>query len=255
MNSLLDQTLLNGIFTAFLIFTRVGTAFMLMPGIGDSYVPIRVRLLFAGAVSVALMPLIGTMLPRVPAGFMVFAVLLGKESLIGFFLGSVARLMLSALDTAGMLIAQNLGLANAFVLNPALQTQGSLTGSLMSMLGVVLIFVTDLDHLVLRAIVSSYQVFPPGGPLMAGDMAAAFTRAVADTFRIGIEMAAPFLLVAIVFFIGLGLVARLMPQMQVFFLATPVQMLGGFVLFALTLSAGMLYWLKAFQDSMSVFPG
>jgi len=106
-------------------------------------------------------------------------------------------------------------------------------------LAVTLIFATDMHHLVLAALNDSYTLFRPGEIPLSGDIAALVTRTIAAAFRVGIQLAAPLLAFALLFNLGLGLLARLMPQMQVFFVAMPLSILGGFLILVLVIGAMM----------------
>jgi len=107
------------------------------------------------------------------------------------------------------------------------------------MLAVTLFFATDMHHLVIAALNDSYALFAPGEVPGAGDVAALVTRTVAGAFRIGIQLAAPFLAFGLLFNLGLGVLARLMPQMQVFFVALPLSILLGLMFLVLALGALM----------------
>jgi flagellar biosynthetic protein FliR len=141
-----------------------------------------------------------------------------------------------------------LGLSSAQVFNPALQQTTALTGTLMLTLGVLVIFLTDTHHLLLRALVDSYDLFRPGRLPAVEDLSQAVTRVVAASFRLGLELAAPFIVAGTIFFAAMGLLARLMPQLQVFFIVVPLQIAGGLALFGLTLAAVMRWFLDDFAQ-------
>ena len=173
---------------------------------------------------------------------------------LGHASGDNLRIVLAAVDVAGMVISFNLSLANAFVFNPSITAQSSLVGTFLMTVAVLLILVTDMHHLMLMGVVDSYAMFTPGAPLPFADMAETIARQVAGAFDVGVRMAAPFLVIGLIFYLGLGLMARLMPQAQVFFVAIPIQIMVGILVLALTLSGGLLYWLRTFEDAMLAFP-
>lgn len=246
------ETLLNDIVQANLlaflfVFMRVGTALMVMPGIGDSFVPPQTRLLFAVAFSFLLTPFLSAMLPSAREAAGNFSLLFISEALIGIFIGTVMRVMLSALDTAGSIISIQTGFSNASIFNPATASQGTLFGTLYSALGVALLFMTNMHHVMLAALVDSYQAFPvkegiPG----AETLSEAIGRTLGAAFSVGVRMAMPFIVVGTLVQAGFGVLGRLMPQIQVFFLAMPVQIFLSLVIFSMALSAGMLYWIDAY---------
>lgn len=241
------------VFAFLLLFTRIGAAIMVLPGYGDSSVSPQIRLLLALLVTALVTPVLSPDLPPLPSMPIALFVLVVGELVIGLFLGLIARLLLSAIDVAGMVISFQLSLANAFMFNPTMAAQGSLVGAFLSLLAVLLLFVTDLHHLMLIAVIDSYSLFVPGEMPPMGDAAAMVARLVAESFRIGVQIAAPFLVFGLIFYLGLGVLARLMPQVQVFFVGIPIQIMLGLVVLALTLSTGMLYWLSIVQDRLTGF--
>ncbi|WP_207459443.1 flagellar biosynthetic protein FliR [Azospirillum sp. SYSU D00513] len=252
MNAL-QQLLGEQIFVWLLVFMRVGSAFMVMPTIGDAFVPARARLLFSLVVSVLVAPVLAGQLPPMPDQVFRLAVLLAGEITVGLFLGTVARLLMSALEVAGAVIGVQAGLANAQVFNPALASQGSLPGALMGWLGLLLIFITNMHHLLILAVVDSYAMFVPGAPLPVDDMANAIGQLVARSFLIGVQMSAPFLITGMLFALALGLLSKMAPQIQIFFLFNSLQVALGLLLFALTLGAMMAFWLGHFESAFVEF--
>ena len=133
--------------------------------------------------------------------------MLVEEILIGATLGITARLTISALEVAGSVIAQQLGLGFVTAVDPTEGTQGLLVGNFLTMLGITLFFATDMHHLVIAALNDSYDLFAPGEMPATGDAAALITRTVSGAFRIGIQLSAPFLVFGLVFNIGRCVVA------------------------------------------------
>src|SRR3546814_5373314 len=123
---------------------------------------------------------------------------------------------MAALSIGGMMIATVTGLANALTNDPTAAQQGSIAGSFLTMLALLIILALDLHHVLLRGVIESYNIFVPGQPLLVGDISQMITRVVSKAFLLGFQLASPFVAVALIFNLGLGLLSRLMPQMQVF---------------------------------------
>jgi flagellar biosynthesis protein FliR len=249
---MLANFITQNLFQFFLVFARIGSAFMLLPGFGEAYVPARLRLVVALALTLGLTPALGAALPPEPVGAWALGLLLMGEIIVGLFLGGLTRILLLALESAGTVIALQIGLASALDTNPATAQQASLIGNFLMALGVVLIFATGLHVPMIRAIADSYAMFPAGKPPMLEDMASMIVRIVGDGFQLAVELSAPFILLGLLFSLSLGLLARLMPQLQVFFIALPVQMLLGFVLMMIGLVVAMSWFLGRFGDAMPV---
>ncbi|HEY3792220.1 MAG TPA: flagellar biosynthetic protein FliR [Bradyrhizobium sp.] len=237
--------------TFMLVFARVGAMVMLLPGLGESNIPVRIKLAIALLLTLIILPLhrqdyqidMQSMVPLV--------VMMVHELIVGIVLGATARVTLSALQVGGAVIAQQMGLGFATSVDPTTQgQQGVLIGNFLTMLGVTLLFATDSHYLVIAALNDSYNIFSPSDLMPSGDIAALATRAFAGAFKIGMQLSAPFLVFGLVFNIGLGVLARLMPQMQVYFVGVPLSILAGFLIFSLVLVAMMGTFLSYFTGVM-----
>lgn len=240
-------------FQILLVFARTGAAIMLLPGVGETFVPIRVRLMFSAVLALAVAPAISPQLPPEPDSAAGLLTLIAGEVLIGIYFGLVARILLLTLDTAGRVISFSSGLASATIFNPSITEQGSAIGLILTLLGVLLLFITDLHHLVIRAVVESYGVFRPGGALMFADLSEAVTELVASSFKVAIQLAAPFYVFSLLFFVCLGVLARLMPQLQIFFIGLPVQIYMGLFVLATILGALMSAFLTYYADTAATY--
>src|SRR5437868_10674111 len=242
-----DISLLPALAATFmLVFARVGAMVMLMPGFGESNIPVRIKLGIALLLTLIILPLHRTAYQVDLTSMSSLAVLMVYEIIIGVVLGATARVTLSALSVAGSVIAQQLGLGFVTAVDPTQGQQGLLIGNFLTILGLTLLFATDSHHLVIAALNDSYAIFAPGELMPSGDIASLATRAFAAAFRIGAQLAAPFLVFGLVFNMGLGVLARLMPQMQVYFVGVPLAILAGFLIFAAVLTTMMGTFLDYF---------
>jgi flagellar biosynthetic protein FliR len=238
-----------------LVFARTGAMVMLLPAIGETSVPGRVRLILALAISLALAPTVGVSYPQqAPASVLALGLLIAQEVTAGILIGTMARIIMSALSVAGTLIANQTGLALAETLDPTSHGQQSVVVSnFLSLLGVVLIFATNLHHLAIGAIAGSYHLIPPGASLPTGDMAQLTIRLVSGSFALGFQLAAPFLVFGFAVNAAFGVLARMMPQLQVFFVAMPVNILVGFLLLVMLLGSMMTLFLDFYSGQMGTF--
>jgi flagellar biosynthetic protein FliR len=252
MQNFLQEMLVGNLFAFLLIFMRFGTALMIMPGIGDTFVSPMMRLLFALAMSFVLTPVLSSHLPAIPANTGTFLALLASEAFIGIFIGTVMRILVSALDTAGTIVSVQAGLSNATLFNPATEAQGSIISAVYSSLGVTILLVANFHHQMLASVVDSYQLYPATGAFPAmGDLLETISKTVTVAFKIGVQMAIPFLVVGTLVQIGFGVLGRLMPQLQIFFVAMPLQIFLSLLILALTLSSSVIYWLNGYETILS----
>jgi flagellar biosynthesis protein FliR len=247
----IDISLLPALAAAFVLaFARIGAMVMLLPGFGESNIPVRVKLGIALLLTLIILPLHRDAYHIDMNSMASLMVLMVYEIVIGIVLGATARVTLSALQVAGSVIAQQLGLGFVTAVDPTQGQQGLLIGNFLTILGMTLLFATDSHYLVISALNESYRIFAPGEILPAGDVAALATRAFAEAFKIGMQLSAPFLVFGLVFNIGLGVLARLMPQMQVYFVGVPLSIMIGFLIFALVITAMMGTYLDYFIGVM-----
>jgi flagellar biosynthetic protein FliR len=248
----IDISFLPALAAAFvLVLARVGTMLMLLPGLGELSVPVRIRLAVALLLAAVLLPLHQSAYALDLKSFGPLVAMLGEELFIGAVLGLSVRLIMSALQVAGAVIAQQMGLGFVTAIDPTLGQQGVVVGNFLVMLAVTLIFATDLHHLVIAALNDSYTLFSPGDIPLLGDVAALTTRTAATAFRIGIQLSAPFLVFGLLFNIGLGVLSRLMPQMQVFFVGLPLSILLGLLILLLVLGAMMTAFLGDVENVLT----
>lgn len=250
--------LLPGIAAAFLLtFARVGTLIMLMPGLGEQLISPRLRLAFALLVSLILFPMVRPLLPTegaAIAGPNLIALLIG-ELVIGLMLGLSVRMVLAALQTAGLIVSQQLGLAYAMTVDPTMGGQQASLGNFLTLLGVTLILATDLHHLALDAVARSYMLLPPNGVPGMGEAAQLALKAIGRGFGLAVQISAPFIAFGILFNIGLGVLSRLMPQMQVFFVAVPASVLIGMLVLFGSLGIMMGVFLDDIGRYLAEFTG
>ncbi|MEW6769123.1 MAG: flagellar biosynthetic protein FliR [Pseudomonadota bacterium] len=236
----IDISLLPALAASFmLVFARIGAMVMLLPGFGETNIPVRIRLGIALALTLIILPLHRNAYTISMTSMAPLLVLMVHEIVIGVVLGATARVTLAALAVAGSVIAQQLGLGFVTSVDPTQGQQGVLIGNFLTMLGITLLFATDTHYLVIAALNDSYKIFSPGELMPSGDIAALATKAFSGAFKIGIQLAAPFIVFGLVFNLGLGVLARLMPQMQVYFVGVPLSMLAGFLILAAILGTMM----------------
>jgi flagellar biosynthetic protein FliR len=253
----IDVSFLPALAAAFLLmFARTGTMVMLLPGFGEMTVPMRVRLTVALLFTAIMLPLHRSAYQIDLSALGPVLVMLGKEFLIGAVLGISARLTIAALQVAGAVIAHQLGLGFVTAVDPTQGQQGALVGNFLTLLGITLIFATDMHHLVIAALNDSYTLFHPGELPALGDAAQLATRTVTAAFRIGVQLSAPFLVFGLLFNLGLGVLSRLMPQMQVFFVGLPLSILIGFLILLFVVGAMMGSFLGHIEDVLrQLVPG
>lgn len=241
------------LFSYLLVFCRVGTVIMLLPGLSEGYIAPRARLILALGLSLAIIPAITSKMPAFPASAILFFILVAKEIMVGFFIGSVVKILFSSLHTAGIIIATQSGLASAMLFDPSQGEQGSSIGVFLIFLGIMVIMAGDVHHLFIRAIVDSYSLFLPTADLSIGGFADLVTKTLASGFSVAVRISSPVIVIGLVIYLGGGIIGRLMPQMQVFFIMIPVQILLGFAMLMLAISTGLTWFTGYYTDTVGNF--
>ncbi|MET0315122.1 MAG: flagellar biosynthetic protein FliR [Hansschlegelia sp.] len=245
----------NEVAAYLLILARVGALVMLLPGLGEENVSPRFRLTIAVMLAFVFWPFARQFYVVDAANPVRLIGMAISEVAVGLALGLVGRFVMSALSVAGNVIANQLGLGFVMTVDPTQGQQSAIVGTFMSLVGVAMIFATDLHHLAIGAIAASYDAFRPGDFPATGDAAKLAIDAVTAAFRIGVQLSAPFLVFGLVFNLGLGVLSKLMPQLQVFFVAAPLTLIVGFALFALVIGVLMSVFLSSVGDTLRMLSG
>lgn len=250
---MLSNLLISETFAFLLVFCRLGSALMLMPGFGESYVAVRVRLLLAVMISLLVAP-IAPGLPAPPATAAALAGIVIAEILVGLFLGGITRMLIATIHMAGTIIAFQSSLASALV-NDVTQVQGqaSALGNFLSVVGVLLIFSMNLHHMMLQTLADSYTLFPAGVFPIVGDFADHAARTMNGAFVTAMQMAAPHIVMGLVFYLGTGILSRLVPNVQVFFVVIPPHLLLSFFVLMICFSSIMLFYTEYFRAALGGF--
>jgi flagellar biosynthetic protein FliR len=241
------------VFAAGLVFSRVGALVMLIPGVGELVVPQRIRLSFALLMTLMLFPLLEGRAPPLPPTVGAMSLLVVKEVVVGLMIGGVLRMFFSSMATAGEIVSIQTTLAFSQTAAPGQAQPTASLAAFLSILGLVLILTSDLHHLFLSAIARSYSLFPIGRGAPLQDSAALAIQTVGKSFALGLQLAAPVVVFSLIFNIATGLVGRAMPQFQVFFVATPIIVLLGLSLFALSLGTIGMVWVDRYRDLAGSF--
>ena len=205
-------------------------------------------------VSLLLTPVLSPYIPEFPETLEPLFTVLISEIFIGLFFGAIMRLVFMILSVAGTILAFMSGFSNALIFNPALSDQGILQAVFLTLLGIFFVFVTNTHHFLLSGLVETYQLFPPTNPPPLGDFASSFTTYFSKSFNLGVQISFPFIVSALVFFTAVGLLSRLMPQLQIFFIAMPLQIIIGSIVFIATMGTILIYFVDILRNAIMTFP-
>ena len=237
----------------FLIFCRIGGCLLIAPGFSSPRVPVQVRLLIAGGVSLAVTPLL---LPQLqsrlsdqpPTQTLVW---IASESFTGLMIGFLGRIFVFVLETVMNATATMVGFGSM----PGTPVEGTepfpAVEALIVFTAVALMFAADLHWELLRGLVESYARIPPGEGLGTQTALVRLTDQIGEAFALSLRITAPFVIYAVAVNLAAGFVNKLTPTIPVYFIATPFVMAGALILlytlageFMTQFLAGYLAWLR-----------
>lgn len=246
MTALLD--LLSGltgfgpemVWQGFLVFIRAGAALALLPVYGDQQIPVRVRLVLALALALVVAPVVMPGLPAAEGG-LIGPILI--EAAVGLALGFGLRLIVLALQFAGVVAAQAISIAQ-LTADTGPEPLPALSQFLIAA-GLALAVALDLPVRAAELLILSYQAFPAGLAPRPGPVADWGLRQTVQAFALGFTLATPFLAAAVLYNLAIGLINRAMPQLMVTMIGAPALVLGGLLLLALSGPIMLSVWADA----------
>jgi flagellar biosynthetic protein FliR len=225
----LEQLTVNVVFGLALIFFRLGAMFSFAPAIGELYFPVRIRIVLALTTCLVIYPVVFNLLPNsLPSKLGDLVSLLAIEFLVGVLIGLSAKIYIWALDIVGNIIAMNAGLSAANFFNPNQRAQQPIMSILLTLVATMAIFASDTHHFYFTGLIESYSKFPIGKIVLTSDLSNYMAKIINDSFITAFKIASPFIVVNLAIQVGTGVLARLMPALQIFFIILPAQIVAMF---------------------------
>jgi flagellar biosynthetic protein FliR len=238
-----------------LVFARVGSTMVLLPGLGEAVAPAIVRLGLALSITILLLPGLQPMIPPVPDAGINMALMIAAEVVTGLWFGWLARMIVLALPVGAQFIGYLTGLSSVLQPDPELGAQSSVLGKLFEMVAPMMLLVSGLYKLVLTALDGLFRLIPIGQVLPAGDTAQVAIHAVGTGFGLALQLASPFVVLGVGWHFAMGQIARIVSRVQIYFVSIPGQILTGLALLAITSSAIILAWHDSAAAFLLTLPG
>lgn len=228
------------------ILVRTAVILSALPLLGGRSVPARIKVGLAAVVAFLLMPVVTFTLPPnwLEPGNLVMA--LGAELFVGLVLGLALRMIMTAVELAGSVMGFQVGFAMAGVLDPVTQVETPVFGQLLTILATLLYFQVDGHHLVLLALGSSFTLIPPFGAHLGAPLLTDMTGVIQRTYDTGLKLAFPVMAATFLVHATMGILGRLVPQMNVMLTSFPITIAVGL----LVLGLGLPFIALVFQDSI-----
>jgi flagellar biosynthesis protein FliR len=243
-----SDEIIKDVIAGAIIFSRIAGCIMILPAIGEVYVSARIRLLLALMLSILLLPIMVKEIHVQSSDFLKIISLMMCETFIGIIMGLVAKLIISVIHTVGFMISAQSGLSAAMQFDPHQGVQSTIEGNLLSLLTICLFFALDMHVLIISGLLDSYNIFQLGVWPKSEDTAKMSIELVNQGFFVAFKIASPNIAVGMVLFFASGIISRLMPAMQVFFILLPAQIILSFAVLLITISISMMWYMQYFQD-------
>lgn len=232
-----------------LVFARLASMIAFSPVIGSGSVPAQAKIGLSLLLSFIIFPIVSRDFPALPDHIAMFWALMIREGLIGMLIGVIGNLMFSGIQLSGQIFGMQLGFGIVNVIDPLSDTQISLLGQFQFLVGVLLFLVFNGHHVLVKIIANSYSVVPLGAFSFTESLGMEVAGWLSKSFEIAFKIGAPMIFVLLLVAVGLGIIARTVPQMNVFIVGLPLKIFVG--LWMMMVSMGLVaYLLRGFYDQM-----
>ena len=229
------EPIFNNFETFIFVFVRVLSIFIMIPFIGGRSVPVQIRVGIALILAFVIAPTLGITEPLPPSIVgIVFA--LSKEFVVGIMIGLTAKLVFSSFEMAGQLAGMQMGYSMANVLDPQTSSQLSVMAQFYNILAIFLFFTLDIHLIFLSGLIESFKIIPPYGATMSAPVFDGMLQMSTELFVVALKLAAPISVAILLTNLGMGIVARTVPQLNVFVVGFPITIGVGLIVFFFSVS-------------------
>lgn len=237
--------------TFLLILTRVSGVFFLAPVLGSRNIPPQTKIGLALMTSIALFPFIQS--PNIASQISVidFALLVAKEISVGAIIGFTATLVFMGFLLAGQIIDFQMGFGMVNVIDPLSNISISVIGQFKNLLAILIFLAINGHHYLLTALAKSFEIAPLTTFTITPSVTGNFIDMVINMFVIGLKIGGPAIGVLFITDLALGIVARTVPQMNVFIVGIPLKITVAFATLIATLAFFTAYVMRVFDQMPS----
>ena len=235
--------LLQGHIAAFLLtLTRVSGIFLISPFFGSMNIPPFFRAGIALAMTVVLFPVVdGLGTTAAPESVLMFSAAAVGELFVGWLIGFVAYISFAAITMAGKVMDMQVGFAIVNVVDPTSGQQIPLIGSFLYNLAVIVLLATNGHHMIIAALVESFRAVPLAGVEGNISLALIIANFTGMIFLTGMKIAMPITFAILLTNVGLGILSRTMPQMNIFVVGIPMQLMIGITVLSMVIPFYVLF--------------
>ena len=245
----LYDLLQNHIGIFLLVLTRVSAIFLIAPFLGSRNIPVVIRVCASVAMTFVLFPIVLSQgVINLPDTLIGYAFVVFTELLVGWIIGFAASLTFSAIHMAGQLLDMQVGFGVVNVLDPTTGQQVPIIGSFKYNLAIIIFVVTNGHHLLLTGLFESFKLVPIFGAVFNPSLTEIMVNLVWGIFTVAIKISIPVLVAIILTDVALGVLARTMPQMNIFVVGIPAKIMVGLFVLSFALPFYILFLDVAFNE-------
>ncbi len=233
----------------FLILVRMTALFMSAPVFSLMGIPVMFKIGLGGLTALLIYPMVDATAPELPLDWLLILVLMFQEIVTGVLIGFAISLLFAGIQLAGEYIGLDMGFAIAQEVDPTFRQPVSVIARFENNLAMLLFLLLEGHHYLIEAVVYSYRSIPVGGWHFPEPVLQRLLRLSADVFIVGMKIAAPAVVALFLTSVAMGIIARAVPQMNIFFVGIPIRVLVGFA----SLIFGMPLFVYVFSKLLTVF--
>ena len=225
-----------------LVLTRTSGIFFISPFLGSMNVSVKFRAGAAVLLAMILFPVVMKMyVVEAPANVLMFAFTVAKEMFIGWLIGLVGYITLSAVNMAGKIMDMQVGFAVVQMMDPTTQQQSGMIGTFLYNLTIIYFVITNGHHVIISALAESFRIIPLDSMVWNTSLPQLITDLTAGVFMNGMKIAMPVTFAILLTNVGMGILARTMPQMNIFVVGIPLQLTIGTSMISMVLPFYILF--------------
>ena len=229
-----------------LVFLRVGFVLAFLPLIGERFVPARVRVMMALVIALALAPVAPVTAAHFPLTIGAMAWLVLTEAMLGFSVGFIGRVMMAVVQFSGQVAGEQMGFGLINTIDPTGSNQISVIAELQYLMAIMVFLALDLHLSFLAAAAASFHTLPPGSAVVGAGLTAMMMDLGRTLYSLSLSLAMPVILIVFSINVGLGMIARAVPQMNIFLESFPLRILAGISILLLSLGFTVTIWEQMF---------
>lgn len=239
---------LDAFYGVLLIFLRVAAILFSAPMLDTASIPILFKAGLALAVSVVLLPVVDAVMTVRDLSLIAFVIGILSEVAIGVTIGLTVKLLFAGIQLAGQIAGYQMGFAVANVVDPSTSVQIPILAQLYNLTAMLIFLAVNAHHMFFAALVESYALVPPLSINLSPQVVEMMMRLAGNMFVVAIKVGAPLIAVMLITTVGLGLVARTVPQIHIFVVAMPLKILIGLIFMVIVAPYLTAYLIELFSS-------